>query len=276
VPLKPFPKRKKLNPILRDLQAILDNQHGSTAMERFHDAQQKKEEANNLFSLGYLDLSERAQADALYWAICQELSDASKEANYTPEELESLPRMMAEQYVCNFSVFQSLIDHWACQQLFPIAPLQRLNECPDVDATLVDITCDSEGKVSTFTDVEDVRHTLRLHKLDPKRPYYLGFFLVGAYQDIMGDLHNLFGRVNEVHVFLEDDEEDGFYIEDSIKGFTTSDVLGFTQYDGHILTRRLKKQIDRATKADEIRPREGTRMLDEYTELLRGHTYLAT
>ena len=183
---------------------------------------------------------------------------------------------MADQYVCNFSVFQSLIDHWACDQLFPLAPLQRLDEEPKVDATLVDITCDSEGKVSTFTDVEDVRNTLKLHDLSPKEPYYIGVFMVGAYQDIMGDLHNLFGRVNEVHVFLEDDEEDGFYIEDSIKGFTASDVLGFTQYDGHILTRRMKKQIDRATKSDLIKPREGTRMLDEYAELLRGHTYLAT
>ena len=184
--------------------------------------------------------------------------------------------MMADQYVCNFSVFQSLIDHWACDQLFPIAPLHRLNESPDVDVTLVDITCDSEGKVSKFTDVEDVRSTLRLHELNAKQPYFLGIFLVGAYQDIMGDLHNLFGRVNEVHVFLEDDEENGFYIEDSIKGFTVNDVLGFTQYDGHILTRQLKKQIDRATKADMIKPREGTRMLDEYAEMLRGHTYLAT
>jgi arginine decarboxylase len=184
--------------------------------------------------------------------------------------------MMADQYVCNFSVFQSLIDHWACKQLFPVAPLHRLDECPDVDATLVDITCDSEGKVSSFTDVEDIRQTIRLHPLKSNDPYYLGIFFVGAYQDIMGDLHNLFGRVNEVHVFLEDDEEDGFYIEDSIKGFTASDVLGFTQYDGHILTRRMKKMIDRATKADEIKPREGTRMLDEYVELLRGHTYLAT
>ena len=182
---------------------------------------------------------------------------------------------MADQYVCNFSIFQSLIDHWACKQLFPIAPLQRLDESPDVDATLVDITCDSEGKVSRFTDVEDIRHTIRLHKLKSKEPYYLGVFLVGAYQDIMGDLHNLFGRVNEVHVFLEDDEEDGFYIEDSIKGFTVNDVIGFTQYDGHMLTRRMKKIIDRATKDDQIKPREGTRMLDEYVKLLRGHTYLA-
>ena len=267
--------KKKVNPVLRDLQAILDNEHGSSPLERYHDAQQKKEESNSLFSLGYIDLAERAQVDSLYWAICQQLCDHAKSGVYTPEELENLPQTMAEQYVCNFSIFQSLIDHWACKQLFPIAPLQRLDESPDVDATLVDITCDSEGKVSSFTDVEDIRHTIRLHKLKSKEPYYLGVFLVGAYQDIMGDLHNLFGRVNEVHVFLEDDEEDGFYIEDSIKGFTVNDVIGFTQYDGHILTRRMKKIIDRATKDDQIKPREGTRMLDEYVKLLRGHTYLA-
>lgn len=269
-------KKQKRNMVLQDLDAILANEHGSSSLERYHDAQQKKEEANNLFNLGYLNLTERAEADATYWQICKELAILTKGDSYIPEELESLPQMMAEQYVCNFSVFQSLIDHWACDQLFPIAPLQRLHESPDVDATLVDITCDSEGKVSKFTDVEDVRHTLRLHELKPKQAYYLGIFLVGAYQDIMGDLHNLFGRVNEVHVFLEDDEDDGFYIEDSIKGFTTNDVLGFTQYDGHIMTRMLKKQIDKATKADLIRPREGTRMLDEYTEILSGSTYLKT
>lgn len=265
----------KCNPLIRDLRAILNNSHNSSPLERYHDAQQKIEEANNLFNLGYLPLKEKADADALYWAICRELVPSGEASTYAPEELESLPRVMAEQYVCNFSVFQSLIDHWACDQLFPVAPLHRLNEKPTVDATLVDITCDSEGKISKFTDVEDVRHSLRLHPLKPKEPYYLGVFLVGAYQDIMGDLHNLFGRVDEVHVFLEDDEEDGFYIEDSIKGFTINDVLGFTQYDGHLLTRMMKKQIDRATKADQIKPREGTRMLDEYAQLLKGPTYLS-
>ena len=270
------PKNKKQNPLIRALESILLNENGSSHLERYHDAQQKKEEANNLFALGYLDLTEKAEADALYWKICQQLAQLAKRSGYMPEELEALPQIMAEQYVCNFSVFQSLIDHWACDQLFPIAPLQRLDEEPLVDATLVDITCDSEGKVSAFTDVEDVRATIRLHELHAKQPYYLGIFLVGAYQDIMGDLHNLFGRVDEVHVFLEDDEEDGFYVEDSIQGFTVNDVLGFTQYDGHILTRMMKKQVDRATKADVIKPREGTRMLASYTELLRGHTYLAT
>jgi len=269
----PNPKKKR-NPVLSDLDSILANTHKSSSLERYHDALQKKEEANNLFNLGYMDLAERAEADATYWKICQELADASKDAAYTPEDLEILPKMMADQYVCNFSVFQSLIDHWACDQLFPVAPIHRLNESPDVNATLVDITCDSEGKIASFTDVEDVRSAIRLHALKPDQPYYLGVFLVGAYQDIMGDLHNLFGRVNEVHVFLEDDEEDGFYIEDSIKGFDINDVLGFTQYDGHILTRILKKQIDRATKADKIKPREGIKMLEEYAEMLRGSTYM--
>jgi len=265
----------KRNAVIRDLHAILENSHNSSPLERYHDAQQKIEEANNLFNLGYLPLKDKADADALYWAICRELVPNGDSSTYKPEELESLPGAMAEQYVCNFSVFQSLIDHWACDQLFPLAPIHRLDEKPTVDATLVDITCDSEGKISKFTDVEDVRHSIRLHPFDPQKPYYLGVFLVGAYQDIMGDLHNLFGRVDEVHVFLEDDEEDGFYIEDSIKGFTINDVLGFTQYDGHLLTRMMKKQIDRATKADQIKPREGTRMLDEYAALLKGATYLS-
>lgn len=267
-------KSTKRNSVIKDLQAILDNSHQSSPLERYHDAQQKIEEANNLFNLGYLSLKDKADADALYWAICRQLIPREASSAYAPDELEALPQVMAEQYVCNFSVFQSLIDHWACDQLFPIAPLQRLNEKPSVDAVLVDITCDSEGKISKFTDVEDVRHSIRLHPLNTKEPYYLGVFLVGAYQDIMGDLHNLFGRVDEVHVFLEEDEEDGFYIEDSIQGFSINDVLGFTQYDGHLLTRMLKKQIDRATKADEIKPREGTRILDEYTKLLKGTTYL--
>lgn len=271
------PKRtkKKLKPVLADLESILTQEHERSPLERYHDALQKREEAHNLFNLGYLSLQERAHADALYWEICAALSELTKNSAYVPEELETLPKLMAEQYVCNFSVFQSLIDHWACDQLFPLAPLQRLNQEPTVDATLVDITCDSEGKISKFTDIEDFRDTLKLHELRPKERYYIGFFLVGAYQDIMGDLHNLFGRVNEVHVFLEDDEEDGFYIEDSINGFTASDVLQLTQYDGHILTRQMKKQVDRATKADQIRPREGTKILADYAALLRGHTYLA-
>ncbi|WP_309398687.1 biosynthetic arginine decarboxylase [Cerasicoccus maritimus] len=264
----------KKQPLLADLQYILDNKDGHGALERFHDAQQKKDEAANLFSLGYLDLPTRAKADTMYWQICADIYAKLKQDGYIPEELENLGALLAEQYVCNFSVFQSLLDHWALDQLFPIAPLQRLNEEPTIEATLVDITCDSDGKVSEFVDLEDVRHSLRLHPLG-KKPYYLGFFLVGAYQDIMGDLHNLFGRVNEIHVFLEDDEEDGFYIEETIKGFSTDEVLDFIQYKGADLTRAMKKQIDTATRADVVKPREGVRLLQLYTDMLKQKTYLS-
>ncbi|WP_309380976.1 biosynthetic arginine decarboxylase [Cerasicoccus frondis] len=263
----------KKQPLLADLQYILENKDGHGPQERFHDAQQKKDEAANLFSLGYLDLPTRAKADTLYWQICADIHAKLRTDGYIPEDLENLGALLAEQYVCNFSVFQSLLDHWALDQLFPIAPLQRLDEEPTIEATLVDITCDSDGKVSDFVDLEDVRHSLRLHPLN-KKPYYLGFFLVGAYQDIMGDLHNLFGRVNEIHVFLEDDEEDGFYIEETIKGFSTDEVLNFIQYKGADLTRAMKKQIDAATRADVVKPREGVRLLSLYTDMLNQKTYL--
>lgn len=265
--------RKKPHQVITDLIYILENEDEHGPLERFHDAQQKKEEAANLFSLGYLDLPTRAQADTLFWRICANIQARLNNEGYIPEDLEHLGALLAEQYVCNFSVFQSLLDHWALDQLFPIAPLQRLDEEPTVEATLVDITCDSDGKVSGFVDLEDVRHSLRLHPLN-KKPYYLGIFLVGAYQDIMGDLHNLFGRVNEVHVFLEEDEEDGFYIEETIRGFSTDEVLDFIQYKGADLTRAMKKQIDAATRNDIVKPREGIRLLNLYTDMLAQKTYL--
>ena len=168
------------------------------------------------------------------------------------------------------------MDHWACHQLFPIVPLHRLNEAPEVEATLVDVTCDSEGKIDTFTDIEDERSTLRLHKLKDQEPYYLGFFMVGAYQDIMGDFHNLFGKVDEVHVCLADDKLDGFSIENSIKGSTINDVLCFTQYDGPRLSQLIKKQLDLAIKAEQIKPLVGTSLLVQYNKSLESSTYLDT
>ena len=154
-----------------------------------------------------------------------------------PDEINDLKDSLGDQFLCNFSVFQSLLDHWALGQLFPIAPIHRLNEAPEHNATLVDITCDSDGKISKFIDSEDeVSQTLPLHALNGK-PYYLGIFLIGAYQDIMGDLHNLFGRVNEAHIFLDADEESGFYIEETIPGSTIGEVLGDVQYDTTMLER---------------------------------------
>ena len=273
--IEPDLKQDEQAPIVESFISILENDYSASPLERYHDAIQKKEEADNLFNLGYLKLKDKGLVDAIFWKICQGLVLFYQEAKIQPEEMDTLKTMMADQYVCNFSVFQSLIDHWACDQLFPIAPIHRLNEQPTVNTTLVDITCDSEGRIASFVDSEDERSLLRLHEINKDEPYYLGFFLMGAYQDIMGDLHNLFGRVNEVHVFLEDDEEDGFYIEDSIPGFSVNEVLKLTQYDGQMLSRKMKKQIDRATKGDQIKPREGTRILDEYLQVLKSQTYLS-
>lgn len=268
-------KKRKKHEVILALEHILHDSDQYGKLERFHDAQQKKEEAQTLFTLGFLDLETRAEAENLFWRICADIRDKSTAARgYVPDELAQLNTMLAEQYVCNFSVFQSLLDHWALDQLFPIMPIHRLDEKPTVETVLADITCDSDGKISRFIDLEDVRGTLALHPLQPNKPYYLGVFLVGAYQDIMGDLHNLFGRVNEVHVFLEDDEEDGFYIEESIQGARVDKILEMIQWDGEELARLMKKQIDRAIKADEVRPREGMRMLEMYEELLREKTYL--
>jgi len=260
--------------VVRELDAIRLNRRRFDPLERYHDAKAKREEAHARFSLGSMRLEERALADRLFWDVCRQLrADLASSAD-VPDELARLDATLAEQYVCNFSVFQSLLDHWALDQLFPIAPIHRLNERPTVQATLVDITCDSDGKVDDFIDFEDVRRTLALHPLKEGRPYYIGAFMVGAYQDIMGDLHNLFGRVNEVHAFLEDDEDDGFYIEEALPGYSVERILGMIQYNSEDLCRMLKRQVDRATKADSVRPREGVAMVDLYERLIRGRTYL--
>lgn len=269
--LKQKPKRK--HKVVKDLEALAKNKPALGHLERYHDAVQRKEEAFQLFNLGYLDLENRAAAESYFWQVCHALAAETQQSGYVPEELQDLNQMLADQYVCNFSVFQSLLDHWALKQLFPIAPLHRLDEKPTVNATLVDITCDSDGKIDSFIDLQDTSHHLPVHPLNGE-PYYLGVFLTGAYQDIMGDLHNLFGRVNEVHVFLEDDEENGFYIEETLQGSRIRDVINGVQYSHNDLSRRIKKLIDAATKRDEIKPREGVRWLDFYERLLESKTYL--
>jgi arginine decarboxylase len=203
-----------------------------------------------------------------------------REQAYVPEEIRRLQDSLADQYICNFSVFQSLLDHWALGQLFPIMPVNRLTQRPTREATLVDITCDSDGQINKFIDLRDVRDTLSLHSLVTNghgqlEPYYLGFFLMGAYQDIMGDLHNLFGRVNEVHVFLEPDEPAGYYIEEIIEGTTIMQALASVQYDEHELKRQMKAQVDAAIKSDRMKPSEGMRLLDDYERGLKEYTYLS-
>lgn len=265
---------KEKHKVVEDLEQMLKNKGGKLGrLERFHDALQKKEEAFSLFNLGYLDLENRAAAESLFWQICEQIAKEGRKTGYQPEELHDLDKLLADQYVCNFSVFQSLLDHWALKQLFPVAPLHRLNEKPTVNAILVDITCDSDGKISSFIDLQDVKDYLTLHPLNGK-PYYLGIFLTGAYQDIMGDLHNLFGRVNEVHVFLEDDEPNGFYIEEALSGSRIADVIEGVQYQQEDLCRKMKNQIDAATRKDQVKPREGVRLLELYESQMLNKTYL--
>jgi arginine decarboxylase len=242
--------------------------------EHFHDAVQIRDDSQARFDLGLLDLPTKAQVETLFWEIAEAVVQLYRGAKTVPDEIYELKDSLGDQFLCNFSVFQSLLDHWALGQLFPIAPIHRLNEAPEHNGTLVDITCDSDGKISKFIDSEDeVRATLPLHTLNGK-PYYLGIFLLGAYQDIMGDLHNLFGRVNEAHVFLDSDEESGFYIEETIPGSTIREVLGDVQYDTALLERGMKEQIDRAIKADVLKPNEGMRLLESYEQGLKGSTYL--
>jgi arginine decarboxylase len=243
-------------------------------MEVLHDAQQIKEQCQSMFELGLLELESKAKIEIIYWQIAQSVVELCRGMRYVPEEVKELETALGDQYLCNFSVFQSLLDHWALGQLFPIMPVHHLDQPPDRNGTLVDITCDSDGKVSKFIDLQDVKETLALHRIRPGEPYYLGFFLMGAYQDIMGDLHNLFGRVNEVHVFLDEDEDSGWYIEEVIEGSTVGSVLSMTQWDEHELIRLVKGQVDAAIKSNRLKPNEAMRLLSEYERGLKGYTYL--
>ncbi len=266
------------HPLVRELLDIRKNIAKLNKLEAWHDALERKDDAHQMFTLGLMDLPDKAKIENLYWDISAEVVQSFRGQAYIPEEIRKLEDSLGDQYLCNFSVFQSLLDHWALGQLFPIMPVNRLNERPTREATLVDITCDSDGQINKFIDLRDVRDTLPLHPLimngKGQEPYYLGFFLMGAYQDIMGDLHNLFGRVNEVHVFLDPDEPAGYYVEEVIEGSTICQTLTSVQYDENELKRQMKAQIDEAIKADKMKPSEGMRLLDDYERGLREYTYL--
>ena len=230
---KPFekPPGDVAKPVTYNCSSCARRSIAKNKREHFHDAVQIKEEAQSRFDLGLLDLATKAQVETLFWEIAESVVEQYSATKNVPDEIYDLKDSLGDQFLCNFSVFQSLLDHWALGQLFPIAPIHRLNEAPEHNGTLVDITCDSDGKIAKFIDVDnELSKTLALHALNGK-PYYLGIFLLGAYQDIMGDLHNLFGRVNEAHIFLDADEETGFYIEETIPGSPIAEVLADVQYD---------------------------------------------
>ena len=274
------PEGDSEHPLVRDLLDIRKNLPQLHKLEAYHDALDRREESQLMFALGLLDLPDKARIESLYWEIGREVVQSFQGRPHMPEEIRKLEESLGDQFLCNFSVFQSLLDHWALGQLFPIMPLSRLNEAPTREGTLVDITCDSDGQVNKFIDIADVRDTLRLHGIrangNGPEPYYLGFFLMGAYQDIMGDLHNLFGRVNEVHVFLDPDEPSGYYVEEIIEGSTIVQTLTSVQYDEHELKRQMKMQVDEAIKSDRLKPSEGMRLLDDFERGLKDYTYLTS
>jgi arginine decarboxylase len=253
---------------------LLDTYRGLTArnaLESYHDAQQALEMALSLFSGGYLPLEQRSLAERLYWAICGKLEKLVQQMGEVPEDLQNLNEALSDTYFCNFSLFQSIPDSWAIKQLFPLMPIHRLNERPTVHAVLGDITCDSDGKIDQFIDRRDVKRTLLLHQFDGT-PYYLGVFLVGAYQEILGDMHNLFGDTHAVHVRL--DESGEVVLDEVVKGDTVREVLDYVEFDAEHLVNKLRSDIEVAVRDGGIGYGQAGRMLKFYEDGLQGYTYL--
>ena len=265
---EPAPDSHKL---VKDLYEIWDNLSPRTMMEDWHDAEQIREEALDLFNHGMVDLQTRAEIESMYWSVCREVNTLAKNLKHTPDELRGLDKLLADKYFCNFSLFQSLPDSWAIDQLFPIMPLQRLNERPTRTATIQDITCDSDGKIANFVTNQHLSHILPVHTLRKNEPYYLGVFLVGAYQEILGDMHNLFGDTNAVHISVKDG---GYHIDQIIDGETVEEVLDYVQYNPKKLVRQLEIWVTKSVKEGKITIEEGKEFLSNYRSGLYGYTYL--
>ena len=241
-------------------------------VECWHDAQQAREQAQQMFSLGYLNIEMRSLAERLYWATCARVRDMTRKLGRVPEELDGLEAVLSDTYFCNMSIFQSLPDSWAIEQLFPIMPLHRLEERPVRSAVLADITCDSDGKIDRFVSLRDIKRSLEVHELRPGEDYFLAAFLVGAYQETLGDLHNLFGDTHVVHIRLDD--EHGWWIEEIVKGDTASTVLGYMQYDTDELYPRFARDCERAMRDGRLSVAEGQALKRFYESELAGYTYL--
>lgn len=257
--------------LVQELYGIWDSLNQNKMLEAWHDAQQIREEALDLFSHGIVDLKTRAQIERLYWSITREINQIAGGLKHAPDEFRGLSKLLADKYFCNFSLFQSLPDSWAIDQIFPIMPIQRLDEKPERSATLQDITCDSDGKIANFISTRNVAHYLPVHSLKKTEPYYLAVFLVGAYQEILGDMHNLFGDTNAVHVSVN---EKGYNIEQIIDGETVAEVLDYVQYNPKKLVRTLETWVTKSVKEGKISLEEGKEFLSNYRSGLYGYTYL--
>ena len=257
--------------LLNELFSLWSTLNQTRMHETWHDAQQIREEALDRFSLGLLDLQTRAKIEKLFWSIAREVQQMTNGMKHISEELTTLPKLLSDKYFCNFSLFQSLPDSWAIDQIFPIIPIQRLDEKPDRSATLQDITCDSDGKIDNFISTRNISYHLPVHSLKPKEPYYIGVFLVGAYQEILGDLHNLFGDTNAVHVSVDDK---GYSIDQIIDGETVAEVLEYVQYNPKKLVRTVETWVTSSVKSGIITAEEGKEFLSNYRSGLYGYTYL--
>ncbi|KAA6351345.1 Biosynthetic arginine decarboxylase [termite gut metagenome] len=257
--------------LVRDLYHIWDTLNQNKMLEAWHDAQQIREEALDLFSHGIVALKTRAQIERLYWSIARETNQIVAGLKHAPDEFRGLSKLLTDKYFCNFSLFQSLPDSWAIDQIFPIMPLHRLEEKPERLATLQDITCDSDGKIDNFISIKNVSHYLPVHRLEDNEPYYMGVFLVGAYQEILGDMHNLFGDTNAVHISVN---EESYIIEQIIDGETVAEVLDYVQYNPKKLVRTLETWVTKSIKEGKISVEEGKEFLSNYRSGLYGYTYL--
>ena len=257
--------------LVKELYEIWDNLNPRTMLEDWHDAEQIREECLDLFTHGIVDLKTRAEIERMYWSVCHEINILAKQMKHTPEELVNFDKILADKYFCNFSLFQSLPDAWAIDQLFPIMPIQRLQERPTRSATLQDITCDSDGKITNFVTNRVNSHILPVHTLRKNEPYYLGVFLVGAYQEILGDMHNLFGDTTAVHITMEDGH---YHIDNVIDGETVAEVLDYVQYNPKKLVRQLEIWVTKSVNEGKITLEEGKEFLSNYRSGLYGYTYL--
>ena len=266
-----FEPEANAHKLVKDLYEIWDNLNPRTMLEDWHDAEQIREEALDLFNHGIIDLQTRAEVESMYWSVCREINSLTKHLKHTPEELKTLDKTLADKYFCNFSLFQSLPDSWAIDQLFPIMPIQRLDERPTRSATLQDITCDSDGKIANFVTNRNVSNILPVHTIRRNENYYLGVFLVGAYQEILGDMHNLFGDTNAVHVSVRNGK---YQIDQIIDGETVAEVLDYVQYNPRKLVRQLEIWVTKSVKEGKISLEEGKEFLSNYRSGLYGYTYL--
>ncbi len=260
--------------LVKNVREFLGTLDHDNYKEVYDDARQVRDDALQAFKLGILSLEDRAKVETLFWKASQRVLDFSRNEEFVSESVGELEDTLAAQYLCNFSIFQSAADHWAIGQLLPVLPLTKLHQAPTRQCTIADITCDSDGKISKFIGNDEVRRTIPLHEIKPGDEYVIGMFLTGAYQDVMGDMHNLFGRLNEVHVFSDDDDPTDFYIEEVIRGASIANVLSTMQYTPEYMAHMVKRSIGKLIKNGEMNAREGVRLTDFYEDSLKSYTYL--